>query len=318
MKDIGKGERFTKKVRKRKKCVPYNVDEAYAKDITDLEGYFREREVKDHFTTRMEYVCKEIRSGDQLEIEIYPRFARITDLPEGYRVRKNPEAQKKLNEKNRIKHLRRKIETNFTDGDLWVTLTIDNEHMPVGTYEEQLSAVKKMLKAYIRRLNTLRKKKGIENTKYICVLGYDEEAKIRWHLHMIMDGALPMDIVEEKWNQSSRNEVRRIRRDENGLAGLSEYVSKQSKRRKYEKSWICSKGNLKNPLEEQFLTKQPEKGKGNHKRMIGYVREMIKDQGTIEHRCKLWHPDYLYTDAQIYVNDTNSGIYIHARMRRRP
>ena len=35
-----------------------------------------------------------------------------------------------------------------------------------------------------------------------------------------MDGALDMDVVEKCWNQSSRNEVRRLQKDENGLTGM--------------------------------------------------------------------------------------------------
>ena len=53
---------------------------------------------------------------------------------------------------------------------------------------------------------------------------YNPDAEIRWHHHIVMDGALDMETVESCWKQSSRNEVRRLQTDENGLSGMANYI----------------------------------------------------------------------------------------------
>ena len=78
----------------------------------------------------MIYREKKIYSGNMLEIEIYP----IT-LQERKQSRKRKEKQslpkqRNLNEKNAKKHLARLINTNYSDKDLTVTLSYDNEHRP--------------------------------------------------------------------------------------------------------------------------------------------------------------------------------------------
>ena len=46
---------------------------------------------------------------------------------------------------------------------------------------------------------------------------------------------LDMDTVEKCWGQSSRNEVRRLQKDENGLSGMANYIVKEKKRIRSEK-----------------------------------------------------------------------------------
>lgn len=41
---------------------------------------------------------------------------------------------------------------------------------------------------------------------------------------MSWDGDMDMDVVEGCWKQSSRNEVRRLQKDENGLTGMAKYI----------------------------------------------------------------------------------------------
>lgn len=303
--------------RKKKKrgirFVAYDYEAAYNKAIADLNEWF----VKNAFIHRKKvvYVLKEITAGEQFEIEIYPQFRSMDEVPkEGQRViRDNSRAQKNLNDKNARKYVERLINENFDDRDIWLTLTYDDEHLPP---DGDIDAAIKNVQNYIRRVNYQRKKRKLQNAKYVYVTEYDPEAEIRWHHHIVMDGALDMDVVEGCWKQSSRNEVRRLQKDENGLTGMSRYIVKEKKRIKSEKRWNSSQG-LRDPNIRVVHSKQPEKGKGSYKPIGKYVDGMVKNQDTIREVLAGWYPECDFTAADVYYNDFNYMFYIHARMRRK-
>lgn len=303
--------------RKRRKegrvFVPYDYESAYSKIMEDMHEWFVEQ-MHVH-RKKTVYALKEITAGDQLEIEIYPQFRSMDEVPkEGQRIVKdNSKAQKNLNDKNARKYVERLINQNFGDRDIWLTLTYDDEHLPP---DGDIDAAIKNMQNYIRRVNYQRKRRGLPNAKYVYVTEYNEEAEIRWHHHIVMDGALDMDTVEGCWKQSSRNEVRRLQKDENGLSGMSNYMVKERKRIKSEKRWNSSQG-LQNPNIRVVHSKQPEKGKGSYKPIGKYVDGMIKNQDTIKEVLAGWYPEFDYTNADVYYNDFNYMFYIRARMRRR-
>jgi hypothetical protein len=264
---------------------------------------------------KMVYALKEIRAGEQLEIEIYPQFKSMDEVPpEGRSIKKdNDKAQRNLNDKNARKYVERLINHNFGDGDLWMTLTYDDEHLPP---DGDIDAAIKNVQKYIRRVNYQRKKRGLPNCKYVYVTEYNPDAKIRWHHHLVMDGVMDMDTVEKCWQQGSRNEVRRLQKDENGLSGMANYIVKEKKRVKSEKRWNSSQG-LANPDVRVVHSKQPEKGKGSYKKIGSYVDRMTKNQNSIETQMKKWFPDYDFSESAVYYNDFNGQFYIRARMHKR-
>jgi len=309
-----KGKEESKKSRKReKRFIPYDYEAAYSKQLEDLHEWV----VENMFTYRkkMVYALKEIRAGEQLEAEIYPQFRSMDEVPEeGRSVKKdNSRAQKNLNDKNARKYVERLINRNFTNRDIWITLTFDDAHLPP---DGDIDAAIKIIRNYFKRINYRRRKLGLGNAKYVYVIEYDPYADIRWHYHIVMDGALDMDTVEKCWKQGSRNEVRRLQKDENGLSGLSRYIVKDKYRIKSEKRWNSSKG-LKDPDIRVVHSKQPEKGKGNYRKIEKFVKDMVKNQNRIEDQMKKWYPEYDFTNAAVYYNDFNGMFYIHARMRKR-
>lgn len=303
--------------RKRKKkgmqCIPYDYEAVYNKSIEFMHEWILENMFA--HGKKAVYALKEITAGDQFEIEIYPQFRRMDEVPkEGQRIVKdNSKAQKNLNDKNARKYVERLINQNFSDRDIWLTLTYDDEHLPP---DGDIDAAIKNMQNYIRRVNYQRKRRGLPNAKYVYVTEYNENAEIRWHHHIVMDGALDMDTVEGCWKQSSRNEVRRLQKDENGLSGLSNYMVKEKKRIKSEKRWNSSQG-LQDPNIRVVHSKQPEKGKGSYKPIGKYVDGIIKNQDTIKEVLAGWYPEFDYTNADVYYNDFNYMFYIRARMRRR-
>lgn len=247
------------------------------------------------------YATKEIRSGDQLEVEIYPEFTKgqKDQIPdEGKRKR---QAQKNLNDKNSKKMCERVIGENFTDRDIWATFTYTDDNMPAS-----MEVATKNMQNYIRRLNYQRKKQGLSNARYVYVTECSEKG--RWHHHIVMDGDVDMDTVEAVWNLGKRNEIRRLQRDENGLVGMARYITKEkSKKGKYQKTWCASKG-LRKPKEKVNHYKTEQKD----------VDRIVKgDLNVCDHLMKWYGDKYDFAEAEVKYNTFNGRFYIYGRMRLR-
>ena len=158
--------------------IPYDYEAAYNKAMEDMHEWF----IENLFQHRKKviYALKEITAGDQFEIEIYPQFRSMDEVPpEGRTIKKdNNKAQKNLNDKNARKYVERLINENFSDRDIWMTLTYDDEHLPP---DGDVDAAIKNVQKYIRRINYQRKKRGLPNAKYVYVTAYNPDAEIRWH-----------------------------------------------------------------------------------------------------------------------------------------
>ena len=171
--------------------IPYDYEAAYNKAMEDMHEWF----IENLFQHRKKviYALKEITAGDQFEIEIYPQFRSMDEVPpEGRTIKKdNNKAQKNLNDKNARKYVERLINENFSDRDIWMTLTYDDAHLPP---DGDVDAAIKNVQKYIRRINYQRKKRGLPNAKYVYVTAYNPDAEIRWHHHIVMDGEMDMDM----------------------------------------------------------------------------------------------------------------------------
>lgn len=298
--------------RKGRQFIPYDYEAAYSKAMDDMHEWFTEQLFKHR--KKVIYALKEITAGNQFEIEIYPQFKSMDEVPaESRQIKKdNSRAQKNLNNKNARKYVERLINQNFTNNDIWITLTYDDEHLPP---DGDIDAAIKNMQKFIRRVNYQRKKRGLPNTKYVYVTEYSAKATIRWHHHIVMDGAMDMETVEGCWKQSSRNEIRRLQEDENGLSGMANYLVKEKERIKSEKRWNSSHG-LQDPDIKVVHSKRPAAG-GRYKQISSFVDGMVKDRNSIPEVLKQWYPNYDFTDVNVYYNDFNCMFYIHARLRKR-
>ena len=125
---------------------------------------------------------------------------------------------------------------------------------------------------------------------------------------LVMDGALDMETVESCWKQSSRNEVRRLQTDENGLSGMANYIVEEKNRVPSEKRWNSSQG-LRDPRIKVVYSKRPAAG-GSYKKIGSFVDKMVKDRDSIPEILKKWYPDMDFTNAAVYYNDFNCMFYI--------
>lgn len=287
--------------------VPYDYETVFRKNIEDLHELFVEEMLK--YRYRCVYALKEIISGKQFEIEIYPEFKKMDDVPAEGRKRDNSKAQKNLNNKNAVKYLIRLINENFSEKDVWGTFTYAEGKEP-----RSMEEATRNMSNYIKRINRRRKKKGLPIAKYIYVTEHSPDAEIRWHHHIIMDGLLDRETVESTWNKGTRNQSKRLDPDEYGLTGMATYITKEKDRKKGEKRWNSSLG-LKQPRVRKVHSKRPEAQKGTYKPIERYVEGFVRDRETIEKQLGKWYPDKIFSDAGVYYNDFNGMFYIRARMR---
>ncbi len=102
----------------------------------------------------------------------------------------------KLNKKNKAKNTVRLVNTNFTERDLYITLTYWGK-------APTLERAKKDMRNFLDKIKRWWKKnmKGKE-FKYLYVIDYvddpDKTKRTRIHHHLIMSG-MDMDLVRSKW-----------------------------------------------------------------------------------------------------------------------
>lgn len=154
-----------RKKRRKAVYVPYDYEAAYMNSLDKMEEANEERILKEGKVKSI-YATKEIRSGDQLEVEIYPEFTKgqKDQIPDEGKRKRQRQAQKNLNDKNSKKMCERVIGENFTDRDIWATFTYTDDNMPAS-----MEVATKNMQNYIRRLNYQRKKQGLSNARYVYV-----------------------------------------------------------------------------------------------------------------------------------------------------
>lgn len=296
-----------KRPRKKTAYVEYDYEEAYQKQLENLEEDIVKRMMEGK-KVKYVYATKEIRSGEQLEVEIYPEFTRKqqSEIPEEGRRKKDRQAQSNLNEKNSRKQCERTINENFTDEDIWATFTYTKENTPAS-----MKVAQNNMQNYIRRLNYQRKKRGLPNARYVYVTECGDKG--RWHHHIVLDGDMDMDTVEKLWTLGKRNQVRRLEKDENGLVGMAKYITKpkgkgnRQDEGKHQKKWTTSKG-----------LKKPKVDKNHYKTKQNHVDSMVNGTLKVEDHMKKWYAagGYEFTEAEIRHNKWNGQYYIYARLRK--
>lgn len=276
----------------------YEYEEVYKKSIKETKEDEIENKLRKNRRTRYTYIKKTIVSGSVIECEIYPIWKNGSDVPRT-KVGISREAQKNLNDKNAKKKINRLINTNFTEDDLMITLTYKNNYLP---NEDE---AKRDIQNYINRLKRRRKKDGIEELlKYLYVIEYENNKKnskkVRIHHHIIIN-KMDRNSAEEVWRKG-RTDSMRLQLDDDGLSGISKYISKGlcSGRR-----WSYSK-NLKKPTiyrDRTTLSKRKIErvalAENDYKE---FFEKEYKKQG------------YEYYDCKSYYSDMAAGYYLYARL----
>lgn len=260
---------------------------------------------------------KKIYCGDKfMEVDIYPFTKKQQEVSRGKREKRKKVTapkQKNLNDKNARRYLIQLLNSNFTQDDIHVTCTYKIGHHP-GTVEEAETETKN----FIRRVNYLRKKKGLSPIKYILVteLTFKDDQLTRVHHHIVMNGGLERDEVEDLWRRKrqkgqkkgdkiGRINADRLQPDENGLAALASYLTKEPNRKK---RWSSSQ-NLIRPMQA------PPNDRKYSKRQLERIAHGLVDDAYWRKKYPGWHITDKDYGIQVSYNE-QAGYYIYLRLRK--
>lgn len=275
-----------------------------------------EETVRKSFTREKKIYC-----GNRfLEVDIFPYSQNQKDVHRGGKRAKKQKVtepkQRNLNDKNARRYLTQLANTNFDENDLHVTATYKKEYLP-----ETIEEAEKEVANYLRRIRYRRKKEGLPPLRYILVTEYgtgkeDTEKPTRIHHHIFMNGGLDRNEVEDLWCKRRKKGQKkgdsigyvnadRLQPDENGVAALCSYLTKNPNGKK---RWSSSQ-NLKKPW---FRT-------NDHK----YSRREIEKIAKSPPDAAYWerkYPGYTLTDKdyafKAEYND-QTGWYLYLKLRKK-
>lgn len=203
---------------------------------------------------------KIITAGPLVVEAIYPRGS-AQDAPRIRAGKKklSSEAQKRMNEKHSFQKLELLLAANFVPGDLIVTLTYDDAHLP----ETRAQAVAR-LKEFRRRLAARRRSRGQELRMVWATENVFDQG--RWHHHAVLNNA-GEDFAELRalwtWGSDVEISVLRIDRD-HSFEAVARYLCKEARERPGLRSWSYTR-SCRQPEVETFPVPddtplQPPKG----------------------------------------------------------
>lgn len=253
---------------------------------------------------KMGYRRRVTLAGDRMECEIYPVFGR-DDEQKARAAKKNttPEKQKRLNDERARRRLIQLADANFTEKDIHLTLTY--------RHETTLPACRKDVRNFLLRVKRYREKHGLQELKYIYTIeGKTELSKgfpvSRIHIHMLMNGGLSRELLEEMWELGYAN-ADRLQPTERGLEEIASYIIKEARNRDGARKWSASR-NLKQPLRRTSDAKTSN-------RMVKLIAQDIRNEA--KEQTEKLYPRYRFVDCKVYYSDQLDGVYIRILMRRR-
>ena len=157
------------------------------------------------------------------------------------------EAQQRMNQKYSYQKLELMLAANLTPGDLVVTLTYDDAHLPKSRKEAEAK-----LKYFRAKLASARRKRGAPPLVMVwCTEHKHDEG--RWHHHVAMN-ATGEDFTEIRklWGQGTDVEIQRLRVDkEKNYLTLARYMCKETKDKLGLRSWSYTR-TAKHPEVDTF------------------------------------------------------------------
>ena len=210
--------------------------------------------------------------------------------------------QKRLNEKKAKRYFEALVEANFKGNrDLVVHPTFSENNYP-----ESEEDAHRVVKNWISRLNYRRKKMGIENCKYIIV--FEKSPKGRMHFHVLMDGRLPREVVENCWHLGYCNADRLKADPKIGLQKIIGYLSKGRDDEKNSKRWIPSKGLVKPWISCSKSTRVS-------RRSFELMKKIPEDSEYFRQIIEQDNPGYELQDVERSMSSETGQMYLFCRMR---
>lgn len=270
-------------------------------EADDLSRYWRS-EKSTIPVGRMGYRRAVTLAGDRMECEIYPVFGK-EETARARAAKKNitPAKQKILNDKRARRHLILLADANFTEKDIHLTLTYRTE--------VSLAQCRKDVRNFLLRVKRYRAKHGMEELKYIWTIEGTREIRQgagvgRIHVHMLMNGGVSREKLEEIWELGYAN-ADRLQPTERGLEEIASYIIKEAKDKGRK---FAASRNLTQPKRRATDARTSNR---TVKLMAQDMRNEAKEQ------MERMYPAYTFVEMKIYYSDIIDGLYIRALMRRR-
>lgn len=221
--------------------------------------------------SRINYArCQMVGTGYYGRITIFP--VRRTSKKRGAKRNPTREVQAALNRKNSERLLADEILLNFTPNDDEVSLDYQNGTMPVDYKDAQ-----RIIRNFLRRYKAVwSAETGRPRSEFKYIIVTEVSKKGRFHHHCIFTGGVDGRKIQNIWAKG-RATTDALKFDENGLRGLTHYISKQ---RIGYRRWMGSR-NLKKPAPRQSDYRLTLKE-------LRYINEHPEDAGYIEERFPGW------------------------------
>lgn len=191
---------------------------------------------------------KIITAGLLVVEAIYPRVdRRDKERVRAAKHKASSEAQKRMNAIHSFQKLELGLAANYRAGDLWVTVTYDDEHLP-----RTRSEAKRRFAYFLQKLNAERRKRGQE-----AIVFWNSEHKHkhedywqdrRWHHHFALNATGDdYDLIRRLWTYGSNIEIRKLKLDKDyTFEALARYMCKEAPDKVGQHCWSCTR-NAKKP-----------------------------------------------------------------------
>lgn len=197
----------------------------------------------------MSKILRKIRAGRVVFAVVYtPCTAGDSPKARAQKQKASTAAREKLNARTSFQKLERTLAANFDDGDLFVTLTYDDKHLP----DSRDKAVRK-IRSFLSRLRKDRAERG-EDIHYIYVTeGACPGGRLHHHLVINSTGD-DLEEIRQLWIYGDNVELRRLafHRDYT-YEDLASYLTKEPREWGHpqvgERTWTPSLG-LRRPKAE--------------------------------------------------------------------
>ena len=268
-----------------------------------------------NFEREKKIFCGSTNKPKYMEVDIFRYTVNQKTMVKGKRSKKekiSPLKQKNLNDKNAKRYFVQIAEANFGAGDLALHLTYADEHLPDTPEEAHHNAT-----LFLDRAARLRKKKGLPKLKYLLVtqIGRKKNGTHRIHHHILMNGGLNRDEVEELWWKVKATKEHpavmfgwanadRLRPNQKGISQIAGYIAQDSAGKKH---WTQSQNLIR-----------PWSRSNDHKysrRQLEKVAALPQDSDAYK---KFWKMQYEGYDLQECIQDYNdiTGWSFHLKLRR--
>ncbi|GHU92972.1 hypothetical protein FACS1894208_01350 [Clostridia bacterium] len=239
------------------------------------------------------YRCKTTICGNFARTEVYPVWDK---RPKGLKAERNEsrkEAQNSYNKKKSARHCADIMNTNFRDGDFWLTLTYTDEHHP-----KNCKAAADLLRRYIDRV-----RRKFRKLKYIYTTERGRNGHI--HHHMVTN-CRDYDLLKDRWTLGTVDEVRPLKSDDTGYTALANYFCDPKKDKGGERLYVPSR-NLEKPIIYSSDAKLSKKK----------VTKLASDDVLCAEVSEKIVPGFKMTERQTYISHIYPGVYIKVSMKKR-